>query len=191
MRDKSGRRFSEWTGNRYRQMWRKYSSLYKTTNWTEGIYEINPRDTHPKVAERAARYTAEKGNPRAAADAVKIALDRPDVADLVVADDDTNRNVTHARHRHDTERVAVGETVDPERREARHNTEQRDVIYRLVKFRNWLFTTTDEVQQWEWTDELRAEFTDALDGVTGAIDGFKVAPDMDNQLAVLLQGEST
>ena len=117
-------------------------------------------------------------------------MERPDVADLVVADDDTNRAVTQARVRHDDEATAVAEAKDPERKDARHNVEQRDVIYRLVKFRNWLFATSDTIKEWEWTPELRDEFNDAVAGVQGALDAFRSTPDIDKELADLLKGDN-
>ncbi len=185
----SGRNFARETGRKYAKVHREHGTKVPRLSWTEAWYETVPRDTHPKVAERGAKYTAEKGDPEAAAGAVRIALNRPEVADIVIADTDTNRNVTHARHRHDEEATAVGEAKDPERRDARHNTEQRDVVYRLVKFRNWLFNTTGSVQEWVWTPELITEFEDALDGVDGALNAFRIAPNIDKELADLLKGE--
>ena len=190
VREESGRRFSTGMAEKYAAMWREYGDRTIVRSWTEAWYEMTPRDTHPKVAERGAKYTAEKGDAQAAADAVKIALDRDDVADLVIADDDANRAVTQARVRHHDEARAVGEIKDPERRDARLHVEHAEVMYELVKVRNWLFRSTESAREWNWTPELREEFTDTLDGLQGALDAFRSVPNFDQELSDLLEGDN-
>ena len=97
---------------------------------------------------------------------------------------------TSTSPKHDNEATAVGEAKDPERRPARHYTEYRDVIYQLVKFRNWAFKAAEQAQAWEWTTDLRAEYDDQIDGVRGALENMTVAPDLDQALAKLLEGEA-
>lgn len=190
VRDVSGRRFSTETGRKYAAVWREHGKKLPRLPWTEAMYDVLPRERHEAVAERGAKFTAEKGDAQVAAEAVKIALDRPEVAALVVADAEANRAVTQARQRHDDEAAGLGESRDPDRRTARHNSEQRDVIYRLVKFRNWLFSTSDAIKEWEWTDDLRAELADAIAGVQGALEALGSVPDFDNELATLLKGNT-
>lgn len=191
VRKESGRKFTEGTSKEYAMMWRdKLSGKITTEEWTAAWYERRPRDTHEKVAERGADYTAKKGDAQAAARAVKIALDRPEVADIVIADDDANRAVTNARVRHHDEARAVGEIKDPERRDARHATEHAEVMYELVKVRNWLFRSTESAREWNWTPELREEFTDTLDGLQGALDAFRSVPNFDQELSDLLEGDN-
>ena len=102
VRKQSGRRFSRATAAQYSRMWERNVTKVTKPDWAQTWYSQYKRDAQqPKVAERGAKYTAEKGDAQAAADAVKIALDRPEVADIVIADDTANLNVTKARQRSD------------------------------------------------------------------------------------------
>ena len=62
--------------SQYATVWERNIKIVIKPTWTEAWYEMAPRDSHPKMAERGAKYTATKGDAAAAAEAVKLALER-------------------------------------------------------------------------------------------------------------------
>ena len=134
-----------------------------------------------KGAVRGAKHSIKK-HPELAAKLVD-----PEVAAAIVADPEANRAISRARQEHDIDRQAVAEVKNPDRKQARQSTEQRDDFYELVRFRNWALQRSEVWRSWGWTEALTNEAIDVIEGLRAALDGLETAADFDRELQQLLQ----
>lgn len=155
-------------------------------NWKALASRVRRKLEKARSEGETSRTSAPKPNQKASIRSAKAAIrQHPELAAGLVEDPDVNLAISKARQTADTEARATGELKDPERRTAREHSELQDAIYEMVRFRNWMFKTTEQAQSWDWTDEKQEGWIDAIEGIRGSLDLAETAPDFDTQLEEL------